>query len=44
MQERGTAVSEPTLIRLGAELVQHADTPDIAGVERLLAQLERIPV
>jgi DNA-binding response OmpR family regulator len=44
MQERGTSVTEPALIRLGAELVQHAETPDIAGVERLLAQLERIPV
>ena len=43
MQERGAAVNEPDLVRLGAELVQHARTPDIAGVERLLAQLERIP-
>jgi len=43
MQEIGAAVNEPDLDRLGAELVQHARTPDIAGVERLLAHLERIP-
>lgn len=43
LQSHGRAGNEPTLARLGTELVLHADRPDIVGVERLLAQLERIP-
>jgi len=41
MRQRGLAVNQPILTRLGEELLQHAQDPNILGVDRLLAKLSR---
>ncbi|WP_310599887.1 ATP-binding protein [Desulfobulbus sp.] len=42
MRQRGEAVNQPILTRLGEELLQHAQDPNILGVDRLLAKLSRM--
>ncbi|MCL1981157.1 MAG: ATP-binding protein [Proteobacteria bacterium] len=42
MQQRGLAENQPILTRLGEELLQHAQDPNILGVDRLLVKLSRM--
>jgi len=41
MRQRGLAEKQPLLSRLGEELLQHAQDPDISGIDRLLAKLSQ---
>jgi len=42
VRQRGLAENQPSLTKLGEELLLHAHEPNILGVDRLLAKLSRI--
>ena len=41
MQQRGMAMQQPLLTRLGEELLRYAQDPDIMGMDRMIAKLSQ---